>query len=104
MVILLPKASAEKRTNEQPIGKISSFTPRDKASAAGGGGVDPIVRAMIVPRKPSPLEESYRNVCRHSSLRVSAYPGDRQPQASVLQPLYDADQHWGKDVTTASGN
>ena len=47
MVILLPKASAEKRTNEQPIGKISSFTPRDK--------------------------------------------------------LYDADQHWGKDVTIASG-
>ena len=58
MVILLPKASAEKRTNEQPIGKISSFTPRDKASAAGGGGVDPIVRAMIVPPKTKPTKSS----------------------------------------------
>src|SRR5215212_2114117 len=54
--ILSPKAPAEKRTNEQPIGKITSFAPKDSASAAVGGGVDPIVRATIVPPKTRPTK------------------------------------------------
>ena len=56
MFILCPKAPAEKRINEQPIGKITSFTPTDKASAAGGGGVDPIVRVTIIPPKTKPTK------------------------------------------------
>jgi hypothetical protein len=54
LAILVPNASAEKRTSEQPTGKRTSVTPRDKRIVADTSGPDAAKRAMTVPPKTAP--------------------------------------------------
>ena len=53
-LILVPNASAEKRTSEQPTGKRTSVTPRDKRIVADTSGADAAKSAMTIPPKTDP--------------------------------------------------
>src|SRR5215207_4309305 len=54
LAILVPNASAEKRTSEQPTGKSISVTPRGTRLVADTSGPDAAKRAMTVPPKIEP--------------------------------------------------
>src|ERR671921_921318 len=54
LAILVPNASAEKRTSEQPTGKRISVTPRGTRVVADTSGPDAAKSAMTLPPKNEP--------------------------------------------------
>src|SRR5215217_5887354 len=54
LAILVPNASAEKRTSEQPTGKRTSVTPRGTRIVADTSGPDAARRAITAPPNIEP--------------------------------------------------
>ena len=82
LAILVPNASAEKRTSEQPTGKRTSVTPRDKRIVADTSGADAAKRAMTIPPKTEPTMNP-------TAMWAAAPPHGRwltQPSASPRHP------------------
>jgi hypothetical protein len=92
LAILVPNASAEKRTSEQPTGNRTSVTPRDKRIVADTSGPDAAKRGYDDSSKDRAHDEPDRHVGHRPSPRALTHPAARQPEASVLQSLYEGEQ------------